>query len=36
MSTRKENEMTNLQASAQLDRTEEYFVVELKTKPIFL
>ena len=33
MSARKEKEMTNLQASAQLDRTVEYFVVELKTKP---
>jgi hypothetical protein len=25
--------MTNLQASAQLDKTEENFVIELKTKP---
>ncbi len=26
--------MTNSQASIQLDRTEEYFVAELKTRPM--
>lgn len=33
MSARKEKEMTNIETSAQLDKTEENFVVELKTKP---
>jgi hypothetical protein len=33
LSARKEMEMTNSQAIVQLDRTEEYFVAELKTKP---
>ena len=33
MSIRKEKEMTNAQAIAQLDKSEEYFVVELKKKP---
>jgi len=33
MSSRKEKEMTNSQASVQLDKTEEDFIAELKTKP---
>jgi hypothetical protein len=33
MSSRKEKEMTNSQASVQIDKEEEYFVAELKTKP---
>jgi hypothetical protein len=33
MSSRKEKEMTNSQTSAQLDKTEEKFIVELKKKP---
>jgi hypothetical protein len=33
MSSRKEIEMTNSQASVQIDKTEEYFVAELKAKP---
>ncbi len=32
MLARKEQEMTNSQASVHLDKTEEDFVVELKTK----
>ena len=33
MSIRKEKEMTYAQTIAQLDKSEEYFVVELKKKP---
>jgi hypothetical protein len=33
MSSRKEMEMTNSQASVQLDKTEENFIAELKMKP---
>jgi hypothetical protein len=33
MSSIKEIEMTNSQASVQIDKTEEYFVAELKAKP---
>ena len=33
MSSRKETEMTDSQASMQLDETEEDFIAELKTKP---
>jgi hypothetical protein len=33
MSSRKEKEMTNSQTSVQLDKTEEDFIAELKTKP---
>jgi hypothetical protein len=33
MSSRKETEMTNSQASVQLDKTEEDFIAELKMKP---
>jgi len=33
MSSRKETEMTTSQTSVQLDKTEEDFIAELKTKP---
>jgi len=33
LSIRKEKEITYAQAIAQLDKSEEYFVVELKKKP---
>jgi hypothetical protein len=33
MSSRKEMDMTNSQASVQVNKAEEYFVAELKTKP---
>jgi len=33
LSVRKEKEMTNSQAIVQLDKSEEYFVVELKKRP---
>ena len=33
MSSRKETEMTNSQASMQLEEPEEEFIAELKTKP---
>ena len=33
MSSRKETEMSNSQAGVQIDKAEECFVAELKTKP---